>query len=73
MLIAEIWRYQVKTMASEKLQWAWMGPIGIDGDRVVHVKNARGRVITAALRRFAGHKGMLGTDRGRGIRRVSRQ
>jgi hypothetical protein len=45
--VTEIWRYPVKTMAGEKLQQARIGPLGIEGDRVVHVEDARGRVITS--------------------------
>ena len=63
MTIAEIWRYPVKTMAGEKMQRAGVGPLGIEGDRVVHVEDARGRVITSRSHpRFLGHKGSLGRD-----------
>src|SRR5882672_6889928 len=63
MNIAEIWRYPVKTMAGERLQRVQVGPLGIEGDRVVHVEDANGRVITARTRpRFLGHKGSLGPD-----------
>jgi uncharacterized protein YcbX len=59
--IAEIWRYPVKTMAGEKLQRVDIGPLGIAGDRVVHVEDARGRVITSRSHpRFLGHRGSLG-------------
>jgi uncharacterized protein len=58
--IAEIWRYPVKTMAGEKLQRAAVGHLGVEGDRVVHVEDARGRVITSRSHpRFLGHKGTL--------------
>ena len=61
MKITEIWRYPVKTMAGEKLKRAAVGPLGIEGDRVVHVENAKGRVITSRSHpRFLGHKGSLG-------------
>ena len=40
MKVTEIWRYPVKTMAGEKLQRVRIGPIGIEGDRVVHVEDA---------------------------------
>ena len=63
MNIAEIWRYPVKTMAGERLQRARIGPLGIEGDRVVHVEDASGRVITSRTHpRFLGHKGSLGPD-----------
>jgi uncharacterized protein YcbX len=59
--ITEIWRYPVKTMAGEKLQRASVGSLGIEGDRVVHVEDARGHVITSRTHpRFLGHKGSLG-------------
>jgi uncharacterized protein YcbX len=58
--IAELWRYPVKTMAGERLQRANVGPLGIEGDRVVHVEDARGRVLTSRSHpRFLGHKGAL--------------
>jgi uncharacterized protein len=58
--IAELWRYPVKTMAGERLQRAKLGPLGIEGDRVVHAEDARGRVLTSRSHpRFLGHKGAL--------------
>ena len=60
--LSEIWRYPVKTMAGEKLPRALLGPLGIEGDRVVHVEDARGRVITSRSHpRFLGHRGSVGT------------
>jgi uncharacterized protein YcbX len=61
--ITEIWRYPVKTMAGEKLQRVGVGALGIDGDRVVHVEDANGRVITSRSHpRFLGHKGTMVAD-----------
>jgi MOSC domain-containing protein len=61
MKITEIWRYPVKTMAGEKLERAGVGSLGIKGDRIVHVENSIGRVITSRSHpRFLGHKGSLG-------------
>jgi uncharacterized protein len=63
MKIAEIWRYPVKTMAGERLARARLGPLGIEGDRVVHVEAPNGHVITSRSHpRFLGHKGTLGAD-----------
>ena len=63
MKVTEIWRYPVKTMAGEKLQRAGLGSLGIEGDRVVHVENDKGRVITSRSHpRFLGHKGSLGAQ-----------
>lgn len=47
MYIAEIWRYPVKSMAGERLDEVTIGAAGLDGDRLLHVEDARGRVITA--------------------------
>ena len=63
MKVTEIWRYPVKTMAGEKLQRVGIGPLGIEGDRVVHVEDAQERVITSRSHpRFLGHRGTLGLD-----------
>jgi uncharacterized protein YcbX len=59
--VTELWRYPVKTMAGERLERARLGPLGIEGDRIVHAEDARGRVITSRSHpRFLGHKGTLG-------------
>lgn len=55
MHLAEIWRYPVKSMAGERLTRVDIGPLGLRGDRIVHVQDARGRVITART-----HPGLLG-------------
>lgn len=63
MHVAEIWRYPVKSMAGEPLRRARFGPLGIEGDRVVHVENARGEAITARSHpRLLGHHAVLGPD-----------
>jgi hypothetical protein len=63
MKVTEVWRYPVKTMAGEKLQRVRLGPLGIEGDRIVHVEDARERVITSRSHpRFLGHQGTLGPD-----------
>ena len=63
MKVTEIWRYPVKTMAGEKLQRVRIGPLGIEGDRVVHVEDANEQVITSRSHpRFLGHKSTLGPD-----------
>jgi uncharacterized protein len=63
MEVAEIWRYPVKTMAGEKLQRVRIGPLGTEGDRVVHVEDAHERLITSRSHpRFLGFKGTLGPD-----------
>jgi len=47
MTVAQIWRYPVKSMGGEKVTRAVLSSLGIEGDRVVHVEDARGHVITA--------------------------
>jgi uncharacterized protein YcbX len=61
MHVAELWRYPVKTMGGEPLDRARIGPLGIEGDRIVHVEDGRGRVVTSRSHpRFLGHKGSIG-------------
>src|SRR4051794_33009763 len=63
MHVAEIWRYPVKSMAGERLTEARLGPLGIDGDRVMQVRNARGRVVTARTHpQLLRHHTVLGPD-----------
>ena len=47
MKVLELWRYPVKTMAGEMLERARIGPLGIEGDRIVHVEDATGHVVTS--------------------------
>jgi hypothetical protein len=47
-------------MAGERLDRATLTPLGIDGDRVVHVEDARGRLITSRTHpRLLGHHATL--------------
>jgi uncharacterized protein YcbX len=63
MTVAELWRYPVKTMAGERLQRARVGPLGIEGDRIVHVEDAEGQLVTSRTHPgFLGHQGTLGPD-----------
>lgn len=55
MHVSEIWRYPVKSMAGERLERAYVDYTGIDGDRLAHVENARGLLITSRT-----HSGLLG-------------
>jgi uncharacterized protein YcbX len=61
--VAELWRYPVKSLAGERLREAELGLEGIPGDRLVHVRNGHGRVITGRLRpALLGLRGTLGPD-----------
>ena len=63
MTVAELWRYPVKSLGGERLGVAELSDNGIGGDRVVHVRDGRGRVITARTRpHLLGLRGTLGPD-----------
>lgn len=50
MRVGELWRYPVKSMRGERLEAAELRADGIAGDRVVHVKDEHGRLVTARAR-----------------------
>lgn len=63
MWVAELWRYPVKSLAGERLEAVGLTPNGIVGDRIVHVQDARGRVLTSRTRHhLLGLRGTLGPD-----------
>jgi uncharacterized protein len=60
MKVGQIWRYPIKSMGGERLNHARIGSLGIEGDRVVHVEDVRGHVITARTHhRLLGHHATL--------------
>jgi uncharacterized protein YcbX len=60
MVIQEIWRYPVKSMAGELLKNADVTEHGILGDRIIQVRNASGRIFTARTRPgLLRHRAML--------------
>lgn len=62
MRVQAIWRYPVKSMAGERLEEARFTELGIEGDRVVQVRDGRGRIITARTHpALLGHKATLDT------------
>jgi uncharacterized protein YcbX len=50
MWVQEIWRYPVKSMAGETLQTAELTVDGVQGDRILQVRSASGRVVTSRTR-----------------------
>ena len=63
MKVTALWRYPVKTMGGEALARARLGPLGIEGDRIVHVEDRYGRVITSRTHpAFLGHRAVLGAE-----------
>jgi len=64
MLIKELWRYPVKSMAGEPLDVADLTAHGIAGDRIIQVRNASGRIFSARTRpELLRHKAMLTATR----------
>jgi uncharacterized protein YcbX len=65
MFLAEIWRYPVKSMAGERLSATELASDGIPGDRIIQVRDGRGRVVTSRSRpRLLLHGGTLSPDGG---------
>lgn len=63
MFLAQIWRYPVKSMKGESIEHAHLGPDGIEGDRIVQVRNLAGKIVTARTRpALLRHRGTLGPD-----------
>src|SRR4051812_14869587 len=63
MFVAQLWRYPVKSMGGEALQACELTRDGLLGDRLVHVKDERGRVVTSRSRpRLLLHHARLATD-----------
>jgi uncharacterized protein len=63
MYLKEIWRYPVKSMAGERLSEVVIGPLGVSGDRVVHVEQSNGRFVTARTHpKLLGHRAVLDAD-----------
>jgi uncharacterized protein YcbX len=63
MWVAEIWRYPVKSMAGELLSEARLTGQGVDGDRIVQVRRAHGKILTARTRpKLLCHQAALGPE-----------
>ena len=61
MYIKEIWRYPVKSMAGQSIDRSSVGALGLAGDRMIHIRDTRGRVVTArTYPKLLGHKATLG-------------
>lgn len=59
MLIKELWRYPVKSMAGEPLVVADITAHGIAGDRIIQVRNASGRISARTRPELLRHTAML--------------
>ena len=63
MYLEQIWRYPVKSMGGERLETGEIRGDGLQGDRIVQVRDQRGRVITARTRpALLGHHASIGPD-----------
>jgi uncharacterized protein len=61
--VKEIWRYPVKSMAGQPLQTARLTAAGVDGDRIVQVRDGWGNTATArTYPDLLGFKAVLGPD-----------
>jgi uncharacterized protein YcbX len=61
--VQELWRHPVKSMRGERLESARIGYDGVEGDRLVHVRESSGRVVTSRYRPgLLGLSGTLGPD-----------
>lgn len=63
MRLAELWRYPVKSLRGEPLTETEVTVNGIPGDRVVHVRDGRNRVVTSRTKhRLLGLTARLGPN-----------
>ena len=60
--IAGLWRYPVKTMAGEPITEALLTPLGIPGDRIVHVRGPEGVRTSRRQYKLLGLHGSLDAD-----------
>ncbi len=57
-----LWRYPVKSLAGQALELAQLTPLGIPGDRIVHVRGREGVRTARRQHRLLGLTGSLATD-----------
>jgi uncharacterized protein YcbX len=63
MLLDQIWRFPVKSLAGEQLDETDLTGNGVPGDRIVHVVNDHDRIVTARTRpQLLGHHATLDPD-----------
>ena len=60
--VAGLWRYPVKTLAGEPIDSAQLTPLGIPGDRIVHVRGPEGVRTSRRQHRLLGLHGTLAAD-----------
>lgn len=62
LVVDQLWRYPVKSLAGERLTTAEVGGDGIAGDRLVHVRGPEGVRTSRIQHRMLGLHGTLGAD-----------
>ncbi len=63
MRVAELWRYPVKSLRGERLPALEVAADGVVGDRLAHVRQLSGRVVTSRYRpKLLGLQGSLDAD-----------
>jgi uncharacterized protein len=60
--VAGLWRYPIKTLAGERLSAATIGPHGVSGDRLVHVRGPEGTRTSRLHYRLLGLRGTTSPD-----------
>jgi hypothetical protein len=60
--VDRLWRYPVKSLAGEPLEFADLTVQGIEGDRIVHVRGPEGVRTSRIQHRMLGLSGTLGPD-----------
>jgi len=62
LVVEQLWRYPVKTLAGERLETAELTANGIPGDRIVHVRGPEGVRTSRRQHRLLGLRGALDTS-----------
>ncbi len=62
MIVSELWRYPVKSLAGERLERARVEANGIHGDRIVQVAGPNGTITSRTKFRLLGLSGTLGDE-----------
>lgn len=63
MFLKEIWRYPVKSMQGERLESVRAALNGLEGDRILQVRDGRGKMITSRTKPgLLRHRALLGRD-----------
>ena len=62
MRLAELWRYPVKSLRGERLSRARLSELGVDGDRMVRIRDGNKRISARTVPRLLGLEATLADD-----------